>query len=113
MIPTDTNLIAVCGVYCGACKSYLKGKCPGCKENQKASWCKTRTCCLENNYLSCADCTDFDDPMDCKKYNTIFSKIFAFIFRSNRPACIQFIKEKGYDEFAREMADKQLIFIKK
>ena len=36
----NSQQIAACGLYCGACKKFLNGKCPGCKENEKASWCK-------------------------------------------------------------------------
>lgn len=34
-IAKNTDLIAYCGLYCGACKSYLMEKCPGCHETQK------------------------------------------------------------------------------
>ena len=51
------ELVARCGLYCGACGSYLKGRCPGCRENVKATWCKVRACCGEHSYASCADCT--------------------------------------------------------
>lgn len=33
----DEKLVAACGLYCGACHKFLTGKCPGCKENEKAS----------------------------------------------------------------------------
>jgi hypothetical protein len=91
----DTNLVAYCGLYCGACRQYLREKCPGCMENIKAGWCKLRTCCKDKNYRSCAECTDFEDVNECKKFNNILSKVFAFLFRSNRKACIQQIQEKG------------------
>ncbi|MCP4630808.1 MAG: DUF3795 domain-containing protein, partial [bacterium] len=88
-------------------------KCPGCRGNEKATWCKTRTCALENGYLSCADCNEYSDFMACKKFNNFFSKIFGLVFRSDRPAAIRFIKEKGYDAFAQEMAEKGQVFIKR
>jgi hypothetical protein len=99
----DKNLIAFCGLYCGECGRYKDGKCPGCKENKKAGWCKVRTCCLTNGKASCADCQDFATASDCKKFNNIFSKCFAIMFGSNRQACIDMIKEKGYDGFTEEM----------
>lgn len=34
--------VAYCGLYCGACQSYTKGKCPGCDANEKATWCEIR-----------------------------------------------------------------------
>ena len=102
-VVADKNLIAYCGLYCGACGSYLKGKCPGCKENVKATWCKTRLCCMENNYSSCADCKKAE-LMACKKFNNLFSKLIGLVLRSDRPACIRRIKETGYEKYALEMA---------
>ena len=101
-IIADRNMIAYCGLYCGACRSYLSGKCPGCKENTKASWCKIRSCCQENNFLSCADCT-LIELNACKKYNTLISKMFGLVFNSDRSACVGKIKLLGYDGFATEM----------
>ena len=34
-ITVDTKKIATCGLYCGACKKYRMGKCPGCHEKRK------------------------------------------------------------------------------
>ena len=101
---SDPSMVAYCGLYCGACKMHTKGKCPGCHENVKATWCKVRSCCMENDFTSCAECKEFDDPMSCKKYNNIFAKIFGFIFRSDRAACIRQIKEIGIEGHAEKMA---------
>jgi len=111
-IVPDKNLIAFCGLYCGACRSYLAGKCPGCKENVKASWCKIRQCCMENNIQSCADCKMIE-LSQCKKYNNFISKAFGFIFNSDRSACISRIKIVGYDGFALEMANAKKQTIKR
>ena len=48
-IASDPNLVAYCGMYGGACKAYLRDKCPGCDDQQKASWCKIRSCCISHN----------------------------------------------------------------
>ena len=101
-IAADKSLIAYCGLYCGACGSYLKGKCPGCKDNVKATWCKVRTCNIENKFLSCADCQTVA-LKDCKKYTNFISKIMALAFNSDRAACINRIKEVGYEDYAKEM----------
>jgi len=105
-IVADKNLIAYCGLYCGACRSYLKGSCPGCKENVKASWCKIRQCCQEENLASCADCTSVKLE-ECKKYNTFISKVIGVILNSDRAACIHRIGEIGYDGFSMEMAENK------
>jgi hypothetical protein len=100
---TDIKLIAKCGLYCGSCAKYKSTKCPGCSDNVRATWCKIRSCNLENNYLSCADCMEFANPNDCKKFNNLISKVFAFVFKSDRPACIASIKDMGYESFAAYM----------
>ncbi len=104
-IAVTSELVARCGLYCGACKKYQKGSCPGCQGNEKATWCKVRTCCLEHDYSSCAMCDDFPDPQRCKKFNNFFSRIIGFVLRSDRRACILQIKESGLDEHARRMAE--------
>jgi hypothetical protein len=112
-ITPDPNLVAYCGLYCGSCKKYLAEKCPGCHENYKATWCKIRSCNIQHGYKSYADCTEFADPRECKKFNNFISKLFALIFSSDRPACIDQIKETGYPEFAKFMAENQLQSIKR
>jgi hypothetical protein len=109
----DKNLVACCGLYCGECKKYINKKCPGCRANVKATWCKIRTCCLDNKYFSCADCKSFSQPMACKKFNNIFSKFFALIFKSDRNACIGRIKEVGSEKYADEMDAKKEMTIKR
>jgi hypothetical protein len=109
----DKNLVAFCGLYCGECKAYKKGKCPGCQKNEKATWCKIRTCCREKGICSCADCNDFTNACECKKFNNIFSKFFALVFKSDRQACIDKIKEIGYAAFAEEMTKRGAHTIKK
>lgn len=112
-ITADKNSIAYCGLYCGACKSYLQEKCPGCQKNEKASWCQVRKCCIENGRLSCADCNVKATASECKKFNNIFSKLFQFIFGSNRQASIDMIKNQGYEAYAEEMARRKAHTIKK
>jgi hypothetical protein len=43
-VVADAGLVGYCALYCGACGSYLKDRCPGCHENQRATWCKVREC---------------------------------------------------------------------
>ncbi len=112
-IIADKSLVAYCGLYCGACKKHLSGSCPGCHENSKASWCKIRSCNIEHSYSSCAECKEFSNPMDCRKFNNFFSKVFALIFKSDRAACIARIRETGYEEFAKYMAENGLQSVRK
>lgn len=112
-IEANSELVAYCGLYCGACKSYLDDKCNGCHENSKATWCQIRVCCSEKHIQTCAECTEFSNPSDCKKFNNFVSKLFALVFRSDRPACIAQIKQLGVDGHARRMTELRTQSIKR
>ena len=103
-LAANPHLIAYCGLYCGACKAYLTGRCPGCRENAKATWCKVRTCCITHNFETCVNCAMFTDPRRCVRYYNLVSRLFGFVFRSNRAACIDRLRAIGTKVFAAEMA---------
>lgn len=112
-ITADTKMIAACGLYCGACRKYRMGKCPGCNTpnadnpdlgqplNKWLQRCKIRKCCKEKGFHTCAECEK--DVKECHIHNNLIGKIFAFIFRSDRAACIRYIRENGEQSFAEEM----------
>lgn len=104
IVPDNKN-IAACGLYCGACRKFLAEKCPGCKPNKKATWCKIRSCCQENKFNTCAECSH--DVRECKLFSNWISKVFAFLFNSDRSACISYIKEQGEQAFAEEMTKRK------
>ena len=108
-----SELVAACGLYCGECYRYKKGKCAGCAENVKATWCKVRTCTAERGYRTCAECTEFPDVQACRKLNNIFSKFFALVFKSDRKASLQLISAVGVEEYAREMTRRGLSVVKR
>jgi hypothetical protein len=112
-ITADGVLVACCGLYCGACRSYLGERCPGCAKNAKATWCKVRACCKERGIRTCADCTDHRDPAGCQKFDTVISRLFSLVLRSDRRACVMMVREKGLEGFARHMAEKGAHTIKK
>ena len=103
----SARLVARCGLYCGACRSYLRRKCPGCHENVKATWCKVRTCCQENHYATCADCATHTDPKNCPGFHNFISRVIGFVLNSDRRACIVRVREIGCDAYAQEMAQKK------
>ncbi len=103
-IIADASLVAYCGLYCGACKGYLKDTCPGCHDNNKATWCKVRSCCRQQGYASCAECSNVQDPAECRKFNNVISKAIGFVLRSDRRACILQIKKMGIADHAENMA---------
>ncbi len=112
-VKADKAFVAYCGLYCGACGAYLKEKCKGCHENAKASWCKVRACCIERGYATCAECTEFAEAGDCRKFNNVISKLFGFIFSSDRAACIRQVKEIGVEGHAKRMAEAKQHTIKR
>jgi hypothetical protein len=107
-IRVDPALIARCGLYCGACRKLLAGRCPGCRENARATWCKVRSCCAERGFSSCADCGAPPDPRDCRKFNNPVARLFGLVFNSNRAACVARIRELGPERYAAEMASRRL-----
>ena len=98
----NTESVAYCGLYCGECGKFKKGKCPGCAGNEKATWCTIRKCCIENGYKSCAECTIIS-LAECKKLNNFIGKTIGLLFNSDRMACLARIKEAGTLQFATEM----------
>jgi hypothetical protein len=112
-VTVSPELVARCGLYCGACRAYLNERCDGCHENEKAKWCRIRTCCAEKGLASCADCTDHPDPRQCAKFHNVVSRIFALVFRSDRAACVDQIRRLGLTGHAQAMADRKLHAIRK
>ncbi|TLM97723.1 hypothetical protein FDZ71_18105, partial [bacterium] len=98
--------VAACGLVCSACRKKISSECPGCAENEKATWCKVRSCVQEKGYGSCADCQSYDEAEKCPKFNNFFSRLFGFFHNSDRGKCIRRIKAVGPAEFAREMVGK-------
>jgi len=97
----DKKNIAACGLYCGACRKFLSGKCPGCIKNEQAEWCKIRRCCIDKGFSTCAECGC--DVRKCRTYSNFIGKVFAVLFKSDRPACIDYIRQHGMEEYAEEM----------
>lgn len=106
-IIANPELVAFCGLYCGACNAYLRDRCPGCHENAKATWCRVRSCCLNAGYSSCVECKEFSVPKERKKFNNVFSRVIGMVLRSDRAACIAQIKAIGLERHAEDMASKR------
>ena len=106
-ITSNAELVAYCGLYCGACGKYLKEKCLGCHQNEKATWCTVRSCCIERKYTTCAECSEYPDARDCGKFNNFMSKLIGILLRSDRSACIKQIKQLGVEGHAKNMAQNK------
>ncbi len=117
-IVVDAELVSACGLYCGACKAFLKGRCDGCgrPKNRVSFWgkrCKVRQCCDERELSSCAACDEFEDVAACRKQNSALVRLFAPLVGYDRPAGIRQIRESGAMEFARERALEGSMFVRR
>jgi hypothetical protein len=116
-INKDENLIAHCGLYCGACPSFKSGKCEGCRGTSSKcavlyKQCKVRPCCADNGFFTCADCTIYASTKECKKYNPLLLKIASWVESSDRSKAIEMIKTKGRAEFLAFMTDRNWVCFK-
>ena len=116
-INKDENLIAYCGLYCGACPSFTSGKCDGCRSNSaksavKYKTCQVKPCCAGNGFFTCADCTEFAFVKECKKYNPLLLRIISRLEGSDRSKAINMIKVKGRAEFLAFMESKNWVAFK-
>lgn len=119
----STELIAACGLYCGACRKYKRGKCQGCspqadgtaEHRSTDNWlhkCRIRRCVQEKAYHTCAECET--DVKECKHHNTFINRLVSMMFNSDRAACIRYIKHNGEERYAEKMSwNEQMTFRKK
>ncbi len=100
----NAELVAACGLYCGACKRYRAQRCPGCAENQAAWWCKIRSCTAAKGIATCADCDEHSDLAGCGLLNNRMSKLVGLVLNSDRIACLDTIRALGLEAYAQRMA---------
>jgi len=62
---------------------------------------------MEKKITTCADCTEFTNPRECRKFNNFMSRLFGFVFRSDRAACIAQIRQLGLEGHAKVMAEQK------
>ncbi len=111
-ITYDVNLVASCGLYCGSCKKYMNKKCGGCIKNEKASWCKIRTCTIEQEITNCSECK-LTSIQSCNKLNNTIGKVFKFIFKTDRLASLEYITQHGVELYVEKMCSLNQMAIKK
>ncbi len=56
--------------------------------------CPVKKCNIEKGYFTCAECAEYEDLRKCKKLNNWISKIFGFIFRTDKLGNLERIREK-------------------
>jgi len=62
---------------------------------------------MEREIKTCAECGEFSDLRACGKYHSFIARLFGFIFRSDRAACIAQIKHLGLEGHTAAMAEKK------
>ena len=107
----EKNLAAPCGVYCGACRSYLllkkdlleergyKSGCNGCRiRNKKCSYIK-RDCALirKNEIEFCYECDTFPCS-NLKKLDEMYSKRYGVSQIKN----LKRLQEVGFEQWIQE-----------
>lgn len=96
-------IVANCGLVCTECGAYAKGRCEGCfSDKPMFRGCPVRACTRERDHSTCAECEEFEDLRECRKLNSFVSRIFGFLFRSNRIGNLERIREAGLDTFQSE-----------
>ncbi len=88
--------VAVCGLFCGNCGKLQRGRCKGCTVQAGLKGCRVRACALERGFTTCAECEEMET---CKVLNNFISKVFGFIFRSDKMGGLRMIRDEGMEAF--------------
>jgi hypothetical protein len=95
--------VGCCGAYCGTCNVIRDGLCKGCKSGYtdgtrdiSRAKCKMKVCCLENQFCSCADCSEYSS---CDIIQNFYAKR-GYKYKKYREA-IEFIRASGYEDFLK------------
>ena len=109
----DESLVAYCGLYCGACSAYKKGKCPGCRETQKKAACKIRRCNVDAGYESCAACEQVSDVATCRRLNRPMFRIFGYVMNYDMILGVKLLRKIGRQAYAEQLAQSGLMWVKR
>ncbi|MFX0071382.1 MAG: DUF3795 domain-containing protein [Candidatus Hermodarchaeota archaeon] len=104
--------VTYCGLFCGACPSYQKGTCLGCRseninQNRKSKWaCKIRICCHEQKQLEhCGQC-------DINPCNLLYKRLInshlddlKFNYRHQIPTNLKRLNEIGTEDWSKEQEE--------
>ncbi len=100
---TSAIMVARCGLVCSNCGAMRSGRCQGCHSDRPMfKCCPVKACAVERQCDTCADCREYYDLRHCRKLNSLVSRIFGFIFRSDRIGNLNRIREVGLEDFIAE-----------
>jgi len=99
--PVPDAQIAACGLFCTNCGAFKKGRCEGCQIAPRFKSCKIRACCADKGIIGCWECDEFKerDFADCKKINNFMAKVFAVLFKSDRPGALLMLRDQGIEKY--------------
>ena len=106
------DLASHCGIYCGACPSYvIRASCYGCRledrsQRRLSKWrCKIRQCCMEKNKFGfCYQCDDFPCKifLDFQKYRLEDKRHYH---RARSIINLEQINELGIDSWLKQQQE--------
>ncbi len=97
-------MIASCGLVCSQCGRFLKGRCLGCAGPAPAfASCPTRRCVRERGLQTCAGCAEHAQLRECRKLNNLISRIFGFVFGTDRMGNLERIRRDGMERFVQNL----------
>lgn len=104
--------LAPCGVYCGACPSYMKS-CLGCasqdeKQKRKSKWfCVIRSCCYDEMGLSfCGECEKFPCSKVNKKVIDSHPGVMRFKYRHEIPENMKKLIDLGINGYVKYQTER-------
>lgn len=98
-------IVARCGLVCSHCGAHRRGKCRGCHSDRPMfANCPVKACATFHECTTCADCTRYSDLRLCTKLNNFISKIFGFLFRTDRIGNLEQIRQIGLEAFKTQRA---------
>ena len=108
LVEKEIALLTYCGLYCGACPSYYRGTCFGCRsedstQKRKSKWgCKIRQCCKNKKVVKhCGECLDFPCKEISRKLIYSHPKDPKFAYRHEIPKNITKINEIGMQKWIK------------
>ncbi|TXT67677.1 MAG: hypothetical protein BAJALOKI1v1_30040 [Promethearchaeota archaeon] len=105
------DLVTYCGLWCGACPSFHRGRCKGCRttenKNPKKKKCGygIRKCCKDRGIEYCGQC----DAYPCSKINRLITSQKGrkeYDYRHNIPQNFQMIKKEGFEKWLQYQQEK-------
>ncbi|SET59467.1 Protein of unknown function [Natronincola peptidivorans] len=100
--------MGICGLACQLCPQYhtdAKSRCGGCKsESRMALGCLFITCAIKKKKIEfCWECKESHDCEKWKKHREAGTKYDSFKCYQKLEEDIDFIQEKGFEEYKRLM----------